>query len=154
MCMICDRIEMINNGTNPYFVKELETGYVVIGDHQHFKGYTLFLCKQHKTELFYLDNEFMTKFMQEMVLVSEAVKNAFGAEKMNYECLGQGDAHLHWHLAPRRAGDIDNYGNNGKGPIWWYPMEKMYDDANRPSEQELLDLKQKLLDALNKLLIQ
>ena len=30
MCLICDRIEMIKNGTNKYFVKELETGYVVI----------------------------------------------------------------------------------------------------------------------------
>lgn len=52
MCFICDRIKMINNGTNPYFVKELQTGYVVIGDNQHFKGYSLFLCKEHKTELF------------------------------------------------------------------------------------------------------
>ena len=43
MCLICDRIEMIKNDTNKYFVKELETGYVVIGDYQHFKGYTLFL---------------------------------------------------------------------------------------------------------------
>lgn len=32
MCIVCDRISMINNGTNKYFVKELETGYVVIGD--------------------------------------------------------------------------------------------------------------------------
>ena len=45
MCGICERIQMIKNGSNPYFVKELETGYVVIGDFQHFKGYTLFLNK-------------------------------------------------------------------------------------------------------------
>lgn len=31
MCMICDRIEMTKNGENPHFVKELETGYVVLG---------------------------------------------------------------------------------------------------------------------------
>lgn len=55
MCMICDRIKMIKQGTNPWFVKELETGYVVIGDNQHFNGYTLFLCKEDKTELFQLD---------------------------------------------------------------------------------------------------
>lgn len=152
MCLICDRIEMIKNGTNPYFVKELETGYVVIGDHQHFKGYTLFLYKQHKTELFYLDKEFSSKFMNEMVLVAEAVKNAFGAEKINYECLGQGDAHLHWHISPRRMGDIENYGNKGVGPIWWYPMEKMYDDANRPTEPELKELKETLLKELNNLI--
>ncbi len=24
MCLICDRVEMIKNGTNPYFVKELD----------------------------------------------------------------------------------------------------------------------------------
>ena len=24
MCLICDRINMIKDGTNPYFVKELE----------------------------------------------------------------------------------------------------------------------------------
>lgn len=125
---------------------------MVIGDNQHFKGYTLFLCKQHKTELFYLDKDFSTKFMQEMILVAEAVKNAFGAEKMNYECLGQGDARLHWHLYPRRAGDIENYGNNGKGPVWWYPMEKMYSDDNRPTADELDELKQKLLAELDKLI--
>ena len=56
MCLICDRIEMIRRGENPYFVRELKTGYVVIGDHQHFRGYTLFLYKGHgdKTELFHL----------------------------------------------------------------------------------------------------
>ena len=52
MCFICERIQRIKEGTNPYFVKELETGYVVLGDNQHFKGYTLFLCKEHQTELF------------------------------------------------------------------------------------------------------
>jgi diadenosine tetraphosphate (Ap4A) HIT family hydrolase len=54
---------MIKDGTNPYFVKELETGYVVIGDNQHFKGYTLFLHKEHKTELFQLDLETKKKFL-------------------------------------------------------------------------------------------
>ena len=85
MCFICDRIKMINNGTNPYFVKELQTGYVVIGDNQHFKGYTLFLCKEHKTELFQLNHSKKIKFLEEMSIVAEAVSNAFGAEKMNYE---------------------------------------------------------------------
>ncbi|MBQ6552176.1 MAG: HIT family protein, partial [Clostridia bacterium] len=62
---------MIKNGTNPYFVRELETGYVVIGDHQHFYGYTLFLCKEYKTELHYLDRDFKIKFLEEMAIVQE-----------------------------------------------------------------------------------
>lgn len=152
MCLICDRIQMIKEGTNPYFVKELETGYVVLGDNQHFKGYTLFLCKDHKVELFHLDHEEKMKFMEEMSVVAEAVSKAFDAEKMNYEVLGNGDAHLHWHLFPRNNGDIENYGNNGRGPVWWYPMEKMYSAKNRPTATELDEMKAKLLVELEKLL--
>ncbi len=150
MCFICNRVNMIKNGNNPYFVKELQTGYVVIGDHQHFRGYTLFLCKLHKTELFQLDYSFKMKFLEEMSLVAEAVSKAFGAEKMNYELLGNGDTHLHWHLFPRKTGDLKNYGNNGKGPVWWYPMDKMYSDDNRPSDEELAVMKAKLAEELEK----
>lgn len=42
-CMVCERIGWIRDGKNPYFARELNTGYVVIGDHQRIKGYTLFL---------------------------------------------------------------------------------------------------------------
>ena len=90
MCFICERIQRIKEGTNPYFVKELETGYVVLGDNQHFKGYTLFLCKEHQTELFTLDHDTKMKYLEEMSIVAEAVAKAFGAEKMNYELLGNG----------------------------------------------------------------
>ena len=155
MCGVCERIKETKAGDNPFLVKELETGYVVIGDFQHFKGYTLFLYKAHVVELFDLDKETRAKHLYEMTLVAEAVKNAFGAEKMNYECLGNGEggAHIHWHLLPRRTGDIDNYGNKGKGPVWCYPSEKMYADTNRPSSEELEEMKAKLLFELDKLLM-
>ena len=152
MCLICDRINMIKEGTNPYFVRELETGHVVIGDHQHFKGYTLFLCKEHVTELFLLDPDVKVKYLEEMSIVAEAVSNAFGAEKMNYELLGNGDTHVHWHLFSRKSGDLDGYGNNGKGPVWWYPMEKMYHNDNRPSTEELEEMKTTLAAELDRLL--
>ena len=152
MCLICDRIKMIKDNTNPHFVKELETGYVVIGDNQHFEGYTLFLCKEHKTELCHLEHSTKIKFLEEMSVVAEAVSKAFGAEKMNYELLGNGDTHLHWHLFPRKSGDLENYGNNGRGPVWWFPKEKMYSPDNRPSVQKLTEMKMRLAEELDKLL--
>lgn len=150
MCLICDRIQQIKNGTNPYFVKELQTSYVVIGDHQHFKGYTLFLCKEHKTELFELEPTFKIRFLEEMSMVAEAAYHAFGAEKMNYELLGNGDTHLHWHLFPRKGNDLGEYGNHGKGPVWWYPMDKMYAETNRPTTEKLEEMKTALKKELNK----
>ena len=84
----------------------------------------------------------------------QAVRNAFGAEKMNYECLGNGigGAHIHWHLFPRKTGDLGEYGNKGKGPAWWYPMEKMYADSEKPGKEDLEKMKQQLLKELDALL--
>ena len=140
MCLICERIELIKQGKNPHFVKELETGYVVIGDGQYFKGYTLFLAKEHVTELHQMEYETKIKFLEEMSIVQEAVAKAFQAEKMNIELLGNGDAHVHWHLFPRKAGDMKGYGRNGRGPVWWVPWEEMSSEEYQPKESDLLQL--------------
>ena len=123
---------MIRRGVNPYFVKELDTGYVVLGDHQHFRGYTLFLCKEHAPELHLLEPGFRLRFLEEMFLTAEAVYNAFRPERLNYELLGNGDAHMHWHIFPRVAGDTPQ-----PGPVWWLPRKEMYSESNRPSQAQL-----------------
>ncbi len=141
MCDICKTIEKSLNGENPYFVRELKTGIVVIGWNQHFYGYTLFICKKHVTELYELKPDFQAEYLREMVLVAEAVSKAFCADKMNYECLGNGDTHLHFHLFPRKSGDLGEYGNNGIGPVWWLPQNIMWCDDNKPSTEELAEMK-------------
>lgn len=137
MCDICKTIEKSLNGKNPYFVRELKTGIVVLGWNQHFYGYTLFICKEHATELYDLEADFLTEYLREMVITAQAVAKAFGADKMNYECLGNGDAHLHFHLFPRKKGDLGEYGNDGKGPVWWLPKNIMWSDENIPNSREL-----------------
>lgn len=151
-CLICERIQMIKDGNNPYFVCELETGYVVLGDHQRFKGYTLFLCKEHVTELHFLEPTFKMKYLEEMSLVAEAVYNVYMPDKMNYELLGNGDSHIHWHLFPRYNGDLDEYGNNGKGPVWWLPKEEMWNSKYKPSTKELEILTNQLKVEIERLL--
>lgn len=142
-CIICKRIAKILDDTNPYFVAELETGYVVIGDYQYFKGYTLFLCKEHKSELHDLDKTFRIKFLQEMSEVAEAVYAAFQPIKLNYEMLGNTDRHLHWHIFPR-------YGTDPKPsmPVWHIDKSITYAESVRPTEKELAILKEKLMHAL------
>ena len=146
-CMVCQRIEKIKRGENPYFVKELESGYVVIGDFQRFKGYTVFICKECQPEIHLLEPEFRKKFLEEMSLVGEAVYKAFKPDKLNYELLGVGNAvHMHWHFFPRREGDTPV-----KGPVWKVDKEEMYADKYRPNADELELLKAALLMELDKL---
>ena len=119
---------------------------MVLGDNQHFKGYTLFLYKKHKNELYELDSTEKQAFLEEMSLVGEAVSKAFECEKMNYELLGNGDSHLHWHLFPRVSGNLGEYGYHG-----WYRREKMYSAENVLNDKELEELKQKLKIELDKM---
>lgn len=141
---MCNTIKKSLNDENPYFVRELKTGIAVIGWNQHFYGYTLFICKKHVSELYDLDAEFQAEYLKEMVIVAKAVSRAFDADKMNYECLGNGDTHLHFHLFPRKTGDLGEYGNEGKGPVWWLPQDIMWSDSNIPNREELERMKSRL----------
>lgn len=147
-CAVCERIEQIRLGKNPYFVRELETGYVVIGDYQRFKGYTVFICKECAPELHLLEMDFRNRFLQEMAMVAEAVFYAFRPDKLNYELLGVGNSvHMHWHFFPRREGDTPF-----KGPVWKLAKEEMYNEIYLPSEAELEAMKGKLNKELETLM--
>lgn len=95
-CTMCENNKNIYN--DPYLIMELETGYVTLGWHQRFKGYTVFICKQHASELHELEKDFKIKFLEEMSIVAEAVFNAVKPDKLNYELLGNGISHLHCYV--------------------------------------------------------
>ena len=152
MCLICQRIEWIKSGENPYFVKELETGYVVIGDNQYFEGYTLFLAKEHVTELHHMEAPVKLRFLEEMILVQEAVSKAFSAQKMNVELLENGDAHAHWHIFPRREGDMKRHGLNDRGPVWWVPWEEMVAEEYQVKGSKLEGLVKNLSETLDQMI--
>ena len=145
-CLVCKRINLIKKGKNPYFVKELKTGYVVLGDYQYYKGYSLLLCKKHTSELHKLTSKFRIKFLEEMCLLAEAVYKGFRPEKLNYELLGNAYAHLHWHIFPRHKNDKD------KNSVTWVTDKSIrYSEKAKPSKQELKRFKIRLLAQINKL---
>jgi len=145
-CLICERIEMIKQGVNPYFVTELETGYVVIGDHQHFRGYSLFLLKEHITELHLIPQKTRLKHLEEMSIVYEAVFNVFKPDKMNAELLGNGHPHMHWHLFPRY--NTDPLKNQ---PVWKLPNELLFRDEVKPNSTQLAEMVQSLKKEIDRL---
>lgn len=142
-CLICDRIRLIRDDNNPYFVCELKTGYVVLGDHQFFRGYTLFLCKDHKRELHELEPNFRRDFLWEMSEVASAVFHAFHPHKLNYEMLGNSDGHMHWHLFPRYKTDLAP-----ERTVWSIDKSVRCAESARPTEVEIKELKAALCERL------
>ena len=144
-CMMCENQKNIKN--DPYFIMELETGYVILGWYQRFKGYTLFSCKQHGPELHNLERNFKIKHMEEMSIVAEAIFNLFKPDKMNYELLGNGCPHIHWHLYPRIKGDTPIISS-----VYQLPNSVLFDETTRPSDEERIDLISKIKREIERLL--
>lgn len=146
-CVLCEGVEKVRNGEDPFFIIELEAGYATLRWYQRYKGYTLFISKEHATELHELSFDMKMKYLEEMAIVSEAIFNVFKPKKMNYELLGNAYAHMHWHLIPRYAGDpLENE------PVWRLPKDEMYDEKYRPSKSEAKEIAGLIRNEIERLL--
>jgi len=130
-CLVCESIETVRRGEDPFFIIETETGYATLERIQRFRGYTLFTCKEHFTELHELQKDTKLKYLEEMSIISEALYNIYKPRKMNYELLGNLCAHMHWHLIPRYSGE-----ERENEPIWRLPAEEMNDEKYRLTDDE------------------
>jgi diadenosine tetraphosphate (Ap4A) HIT family hydrolase len=142
---MCEKQSDIKN--DPYFIMELETGYVILGWYQRFKGYTVFNCKQHGPELHDLERNFKIKHIEEMTIVSEAIYNLFKPDKMNYELLGNGCPHIHWHLYPRIKGDTPNISS-----VYQLPDRVLFDESTRPNDGERKDMIYRIKNEIERLI--
>lgn len=145
-CQFCVLIKELERGVHQNLVAELKTGFVILGRHQLTAGYTLFISKTHVRELHELVDRDL--FLHEMALVAEAVYNAFKPVKLNYELMGNSIDHAHWHLIPRHANDL-----NLNGPYWGIDKSIRESTAVIPSNNEMLELKEKLLQEIQKMQI-
>ena len=115
-CGICAIIDRIKAGAFRDIIAELKSCYVILGDQQLYRGYCVLLAKLHATELYLMPAESARLLSDEMRLVAEAIAVVVKPWKMNYECLGNSEPHVHWHLLPRYETDEMRH-----GPIWLRP---------------------------------
>ncbi len=118
-CGICAAIERIRAGANPDLVAELGHCYLVLGNAQFYRGYCIALAKTHATEMFALPRAEALALCDEVIAAAEAIHAVTHPLKLNYECLGNAEPHVHWHLFPRYAGDDLKH-----APIWIRPEEE------------------------------
>jgi diadenosine tetraphosphate (Ap4A) HIT family hydrolase len=115
-CGICAAIDRIKAGGFRDLVAELNSCYVILGDAQYYRGYCILFAKIHATELYLMPADAARALFDEMRLTAEAIAAVVKPWKMNYECLGNSEPHVHWHLLPRYETD-----ELRRGPIWMRP---------------------------------
>ena len=128
-CGICAVIARIESQAFADFIAELPTSYVILGDAQFYRGYCVMLAKRHVTEMFLVPSEESRALFEEMRLTSEAIAAVTNPWKLNYECLGNSEPHVHWHIFPRYRSDPLR-----TGPVWMRPESERkiaLEDADR-----------------------
>jgi diadenosine tetraphosphate (Ap4A) HIT family hydrolase len=86
-------------------IADLGTSVAYLHDDQFFPGWVVLKLKRHATELFDLDGGERARMMDEVTRVAAALHAVFAPRKINYECLGNQIAHVHWHVIPRLPDD-------------------------------------------------
>ena len=88
-------------GSLPRVITRLASGWAILGDPQILPGYSLLLPDPVVPDLNALAGEPRHRFLADMARLGDAVLAVTGAERINYEILGNVEAALHAHVIPR-----------------------------------------------------
>jgi diadenosine tetraphosphate (Ap4A) HIT family hydrolase len=127
--LIHRRVEEARQGTNPTVICRVPSGWVVLGDVQFLRGYSLLLPDPVVPNLNDLPMEQRMSFLRDMTILGDALLEVTGAIRINYEILGNSEAALHAHVFPRYMTEPEE---NRRKPVWFYDWQRA----------PLLDLKQ------------
>ena len=88
-----------------YLIAELRVSRLVLARNQEIKGYCMAIYENHVREPYELEFEQRAAFWEDILQAGAALEKLFGADKMNFEILGNGVPYLHCHIKPRYYGD-------------------------------------------------
>jgi ATP adenylyltransferase len=107
-CMYCMEDERRDNLMIE--IGELNVSTVFLFKEQTYKGRCNVVYKDHVKELFQLDEQELTAFMNDVKKVAAAIDKAFQPNKINYGAYGDTLHHLHMHIVPKYEGK-ENWGS-------------------------------------------
>ena len=134
-CGICGLIDRIRAGKFRDFIAELDHSYVILGDAQFYRGYCVLLAKHHAREMFMLPRGDALALAGELFSVAEAINTVVNPLKLNYECLGNSEPHVHWHVFPRYQSEDEKL---RRGPVWERPAAERMVPLEEHDRRELI----------------
>ena len=126
-CGICGIIDRIRSGTFTDLIAELPRSWLILGDAQFYRGYSVLLAKRHVTEMHLMPRGEAHELIDELMAVGKTLERVVKPLKLNYECLGNQEPHVHWHVFPRYVEDVMRL-----TPVWLRP-----DDERKVSLEDL-----------------
>ena len=99
------QVEAARTGTLARVITRMSSGWAVLGDPQITHGYCLLLPDPVVSDLNALAGAARRQFLDDMAALGDAVLAVTGAERINYEILGNVEPALHAHVIPRHGSE-------------------------------------------------
>lgn len=148
-CLFCTKIARLDALPADELVWQFPHSVALLGPWQRFTGYCVLVSRTHAAELSRLPDTYRREFLDEMCLLARAIETEFRPRKMNYELLGNQVPHLHWHLFPRLADDLDPL-----RPVWFALDRAEKDEVERRRLQAGPASNREIADRLRRQLFQ
>lgn len=132
-CVICQQIERVQEGTHPGLIAQLPLCNVVLHTQQGQRGWCVLHLREHHEHLAELPLAVQADIFTEVALVAGVVRSVTGCRRINYECLGNVAAHVHWHIIPRYTTDHDV-----RAPVWGFPSSVLDAPIDEPTRAALI----------------
>jgi len=115
--LVYEAVQSARNGINPTCICEVPSGWIFIGFHQFFRGYSLLMADPVVFSLNSLEDTQRGQFLRDMSVLGDALLEVTDAYRINYEILGNTEQALHAHMFPRYMNESEEL---RKGPVWLY----------------------------------
>jgi len=129
--IIHERVHLAREGKNPTVICRLRSGWVVLGDDQRLKGYTLLLADPIQDNLNALSPSERQQFLADMAFVGDALNDVLAPSLINYSILGNTDRALHVHIHPRYDSEDPDKRRTHAIIYHWLKMPPVAFDAER-----------------------
>ena len=110
-------VSQCRSGTNPRTICRVNSGWVVLGEAQFLRGYSLILPDPVAGHLNELSVPERKTLLHEVSIVGDALLEITHAVRINYEILGNLEPALHVHIFPRFREEPENLRTS---PVWFY----------------------------------
>lgn len=135
----CPLCTMVDPAASALRVATLDECVVVLGENQGCTGWCVCVLKEHVEHLDQLPIPRQARVFAEVAAAARAIRTVFPHSgpggrppRINYECLGNQVAHVHWHVIPRHADDP-----SPGAPVWGWGPEKLRGDLGERERGEL-----------------
>ena len=121
------QVDAARRGELTRVVARMQSGWAVLGDPQITRGYCLLLPDPVVRDLNSLTGDARGQFLADMARLGDAILAETGAERINYEILGNVEPALHAHVIPRHASEDPDARTK---PVW------LHDWSSAPAVSE------------------